>query len=78
MDQWLTMTHKTMEDCILIAQNKNAWNKKERREFLTMLPENILVRRTNKNDMGKNATPIANDPSVHKIVELPSSSSLPC
>ena len=39
----ICMAHKTMEDCILIAGNKIAWNKKERRKFSTMLPENISV-----------------------------------
>ena len=53
MDQWLTMAHKTMEDCTLIAENKNAWMSKKMRKLLTLLPESMLVQRSDKKDLGK-------------------------
>ena len=53
MDQWLTMAHKTMEDCTLIAGNKNAWTSKKRRKLSTLLPQSILVQRSDKKDLGK-------------------------
>ena len=56
MDWQLTMAHKTMESCILIAGDKTVWIRKKKRKFSTALPENILVWRTNKKDLGKKRT----------------------
>ena len=41
-----------------------------------MLPENVLVQRTDKKDLRKNATPIATNPSNDKIELLSSTLSL--
>ena len=38
------MAHKTMEDCIFIAGNKNAWNEQEKEEIL-----NNATRKCTKN-----------------------------
>ena len=56
MDWQLTMAHKTMESCILSAGDKTVWISKKKRKFSTALPENILVWRTNKKDLGKKRT----------------------
>ena len=43
MNLQLTMAHKTMEDCILIAGNENAGNKQEKEKILNNATKNTSV-----------------------------------
>ena len=80
-DLRLTMALKTMEDCILIAGNKNAWKEQEKEEILSNATRKYLSTRNRRErpvkekDLGNSTTPTTADPSVDKLLSSPSSSS---